>query len=586
MAPTLEKLKRITREFSRNGKNPAYPSKQSATPSLQSGSTPPEPELVGGWLCAEGSYRKYIEALSKTNPGLTTADPNNVDNPLGSGNATVVLLEAPAGGRPNFISKKFDNCTQLQEHFGTEPRRSGCRRIYIMEGLARDYVATIGGHFYMEPTFWLRQERTCVWSTDFTPVSDALSQPSLLNPERSFHVQYCELREFNKAVESRPFFCKRTGRHVGMTAPRQGADTTTVILRRKVSWWSADRSEDDKGWDVVILCDPQLDKLKPDPKEYIIPQNKGPHHPKPPSEKPCATEKLEDKDKLCNTPFQGGYIDFVPPAPVVDGQIPKMSQHPHHSMLRDLVYYHETNAHRLEEDKEWEKPVTSAFFLKKIVAAHELQLTDYIKSVLPSLELKLTTGWVEEKEQWKGLQTISRRCGNYRDDIEDTLLSLGFPLDVPREFKRRTWENCEIDYQYAYFRMKTLKERADNLMTSMTGLASIAGNHQNLEEAKRLKRLNLLALLFIPLAYTSSLFSMQDEYAPNKPQFWVYWVCALGVVMFTSVVTWVLDRALNDAAEWSLANFKIWFPWGKNDSQTRLNKTKTGIWGPTRRETR
>lgn len=118
-----------------------------------------------------------------------------------------------------------------------------------MEGLARDYVATIGGHFYMEPTFWLRQERTCVWSTDFTPVSDALPQPSLLNPDKSFHVQYCELREFNKAVESRPFFCKRTGRHVGMTAPRQGADTTTAIMRRKVSWWSADRSEDDKGWD-------------------------------------------------------------------------------------------------------------------------------------------------------------------------------------------------------------------------------------------------------------------------------------------------------------------------------------------------
>jgi hypothetical protein len=529
---------------------------------------------------------------------LTTADPNNKDIPLGFGNATVVMLEAPAGGRPKFTSTEFASCKELEKHLDTVSRPLGVRRIYIMEGLARDYVATMGGHFFMEPTFWLRQERTCVWSTDFTPVSDALPQPSLLNPEKSFHVQYCELREFDKALESRPFFCKRTGRHVGMTAPRQGADTTTAIMRRKVSWWSADRSDDDKGWDgealhiskhrscadlaaVIILCDPQLGELKPDPKKYITSQNKEPKQ-----TIPHPTRKLDDDEKLCNTPFQGGYIDFVPPLPATKGNIPKISHHPHGSMLRDLVYYHETSAHRLEEDKEWEEPITSAFFVKKIVAAHELQLADYIKSVLPSLELKLTTGWVEEKEQWKGLQTISRRCGNYRDDIEDTLMSLGFTLDIPKSFRQRTWENCEIDYQYAYFRMKTLKERADNLMTSMTGLASIAGNHQNLEEAKRVKRLNLLALLFIPLAYTSSLFSMQDEYMPNKSQFWVYWVCAIGVVIFTSVVTWVLDRALNDAAEWSLANFKKWPAWGQREPQELLNRRRTGLWGPTRRMTR
>lgn len=198
-----------------------------------------------------GPYRQYIEALSKTNPGLTTADPNNEKIPIGYNTAKVVLLEAPAGGYPTFALREFANCTELREHFedAKQKRGLGCRRIYIVEGLARDYVATIGGRFFMEPTFWMRQERTCVWSTDFTPVSDALPQPSLLNPEKSFHVQYCELREFNKPLESRPFFCKKTGRHVGMTPPRQGAKTTTAIMRRKVSWWAADSPEGDKGWD-------------------------------------------------------------------------------------------------------------------------------------------------------------------------------------------------------------------------------------------------------------------------------------------------------------------------------------------------
>lgn len=317
---------------------------------------------------------------------------------------------------------------------------------------------------------------------------------------------------------------------------------------------------------VVILCDPQLTKMNTYPKERVYnPQTEG-----------YDLQEIKDADQLENTPFQGGYVDFVPPPRLQPGVLPSKARHPHKSMLDDLVYYYEHNADLLE-DTEWDLPSNSAIFLKKIVAAHYLQLADYIKAMLPSLELKLTTAWVEEQEQWKALGTISRRCGNYRDDIEDALLSLGYPLETSARKGKKTydWKDCEIDYQYAYLRLKVLKERADNLMTSMTGLASIAGNRQNLEEAKRVKRLNLLALLFIPLAYTSSLFSMQDEYAPNKPQFWVYWVCAIGVVMFTSIVTWILDQALNDAAEWTLESFKSLPRWGKEKNIPRLNRAKT-----------
>lgn len=199
-------------------------------------------------------------------------------------------------------------------------------------------------------------------------------------------------------------------------------------------------------------------------------------------------------------------------------------------MLRDLIYYYRNRSDVLTQD-EWKCPTTSGIFLKKIVAAHYLQLVDYIKVMLPSLELRLTTAWVEEQDQWRSLQTISRRCGNYRDDIEDTLLSLGYsPEGKPHNVLSYSepWKDCEKDFQYAYFRLKILKDRADNLGSAMTGLASLAGNRQNLDEAKRVKRLNILALLFIPLAYTSSLFSMQSPFAPNNTEvsnvneFWLF----------------------------------------------------------------
>jgi hypothetical protein len=299
---------------------------------------------------------------------------------------------------------------------------------------------------------------------------------------------------------------------------------------------------------VVILCDPQLGELRPVPKRL--------------------PEDFENKA------FQEGYVDFIPPP--TPERAASAPEHPHHSVLKDLCYYYKHHWD-LIEDSEWTKPTTSSLFLKKVVAAHYLQLIDYIKAMLPSLELRLTTAWVDEQEQWKSLQTISRRCGNYRDDIEDTLLSLGYPLDA---FQPRTgpdWKDCQRDFQYIYFRLKILKQRADTLMQSMTGLASIAGNRQNLEEAKRVKRLNLLALLFIPLAYTASLFSMQDNFMPGNAKFWIYWVSALGVVGLTLFATWLLDSALDDAAQWKLGPLKWLRDWyaETKDQAGELKRTKT-----------
>lgn len=208
-----------------------------------------------------GPYRDYIKALSGSNPGLKKSDPNNKAGPLQNGKAQVVLLDASATGQPAFTSTEFRNVAELRTHFENTSHDHKHRRIYLMEGLAPDFIAAIGGHFFMEPTFFQRQERTCVWSNDFTPVSDALPQPSLLHPDKSFHLQYCELRQFNKALENRYFFCERTRRHVGMTAPRHKEESTTGILRRKVSWWS--RETTGGGWDgrSTPFVTPSIDDL-------------------------------------------------------------------------------------------------------------------------------------------------------------------------------------------------------------------------------------------------------------------------------------------------------------------------------------
>ncbi|KAF1996685.1 hypothetical protein P154DRAFT_565879 [Amniculicola lignicola CBS 123094] len=495
-------------------------------------------DKIGLWLCDEGPYQEYIAKFAGSNPGLKSPDPANKDWPLKTGNATVCLLEASASttGPVEFTKTQFASLPKLRKHFEETDHKHDKHRVYIMEGLATDYIAVIGGHFFMEPTFFQRQERTCVWSNEFTPTSDALPHPSLLDPEKAFHLQYCELRQFDADMSGQFYFCQRTGRHVGMTKARtsEKEKSTTAILRRKTSFWS--RKTSGKGWDAVILVDPQLDALAKWPQGKPLPKNHA---------------------------FQDGYNDFLPS--VSKERVLSKDPHPHTSMLRDLSHYFENHSDLIPARK-WAAPATASFFLKKIVAAHYLQLVDYIKVMLPSLELRLTTAWVEEQDQWKSLQTISRRCGNYRDDIEDTLLSLGYPVqDLPYpETGPDVWLDDKVDFQYIYFRLKTLKQRTDTLIQAMTGLASIAGNRQNLEEAKVVKRLTLVALLFIPLSFTSSLFSMQDGFAPGAAKFWIYWVTAIAAIALTFSATWVLNYALDDAAQWTSQPLDWLKFWDKN----------------------
>ncbi|KAF2203539.1 hypothetical protein GQ43DRAFT_438725 [Delitschia confertaspora ATCC 74209] len=486
----------------------------------------------GTWLCEKGEYQEYIEVLTGSNPGLKRPDPKNKNHPLKPGNATVVMLEADSSGTPKFKQTTFNDATHLKDQLLTHC--GDRRRIYIVEGLAQDYISVMGSHFWMDPTFWLRQERTCVWSNDFTPTSDALPQPSLLEPEKTFHLQFCELRQFATALENKPYYCYRTGRHVGLTSIRE--NSTTGILRRKISFWS--REIEQGGWDVVILCDPPLTDVWANGKKTPNPGNQ---------------------------PYQDGYVDFLPASDRFYYQ--NKRQDPHYledsikrrsSMLTDLCYHFKHHSDRIPEDA-WVKPSAASIFAKKIVAAYYLQLVDYIKAMLPSLELRLqTTGWKEEAEQWRSLQTISRRCGNYSDDVEDTLVTLGYPLIDPKSDDPPDWKNCEKDFHYIYYRLKILKRRVDVLMQAMTGLASIAGNRQNLEEAKRVKRLNLLALLFLPLAYTSSLFSMSDNFKPGAKWFWVYWVSSVPVILITVAATQLMELTLDDAANWNFGRLMLW----------------------------
>uniref|UniRef100_A0A0D2YGD7 Uncharacterized protein n=1 Tax=Fusarium oxysporum (strain Fo5176) TaxID=660025 RepID=A0A0D2YGD7_FUSOF len=63
-----------------------------------------------------------------------------------------------------------------------------------------------------------------------------------------------------------------------------------------------------------------------------------------------------------------------------------------------------------------------------------------------------------------------------------------------------------------------------------TSLVQLLDSRRSILEAINTKRLTFLALVFVPLAWVSSLFSMSDSYSPGHNLFWVYFATALPVL--------------------------------------------------------
>ncbi|KAI1439435.1 hypothetical protein F5Y02DRAFT_425824 [Annulohypoxylon stygium] len=161
---------------------------------------------------------------------------------------------------------------------------------------------------------------------------------------------------------------------------------------------------------------------------------------------------------------------------------------------------------------------------------------------------------------WSDIQADERRSAQYYKNLKSMMLQLNIALCAPTYAPIEDWTNCEEDFQFLLAEFRRLRRITVSLNASMTTLASMTGNHQamiqqkqSLHEAKRMKVLTFLGLVFIPLTYVCSLFSMQDPFAPGDQFFWVYLLVALPLVGLVSLGNWLLDKSYNyDSDTWSV----------------------------------
>lgn len=222
-------------------------------------------------------------------------------------------------------------------------------------------------------------------------------------------------------------------------------------------------------------------------------------------------------------------------------------------MLNDICFYLEAHGRSFN----LEDPASVNLIVSKIIASQYLKQAEYLGAVISqyqwqmSRQERLSITIAEVEGQWSDSQALDRRMSEYCESLEWTMLQLGVPFEEPDVRNVKLWREINVDYQFLYKRFQDTRHRAEQLSSLITGLASMAGNRQSVFEAKSTKTLTVLGLIFIPLAYTASLFSMAEPYAPGNELFWVYFAISVPLIILLMAIYYVVDkRRQGDFIQW------------------------------------
>jgi hypothetical protein len=292
---------------------------------------------------------------------------------------------------------------------------------------------------------------------------------------------------------------------------------------------------------ALILCDPPFSKA------HIWTQN-------------ATHDRWEIEEKNISTvPHHGGYADIIPR--LTSFRTWKGSGPERQSLYGDLLYYLTKRTHEIQCENgssiDIEKVAT------RIITSHYLLLLDYFDGIIFDREFPLsrkknfsTQETLNMEEQWSTIQFIRTSLSRYIQNIAGIMVQLRIPfedLGSADSAANSISSDYQYDFQYIYMQLRVLKTRADLLNESLTGLTGILGNKRSIREAKTVKTLTLVALIFIPLSFTSAVFSMSDEFLPGKESFWVFWAVSLPLVIAVLVLATILDFGYDDNGTWKPA---------------------------------
>lgn len=254
-------------------------------------------------------------------------------------------------------------------------------------------------------------------------------------------------------------------------------------------------------------------------------------------------QKRDEKNAvhLVSQPFLGLYEDFLPPASIYDTTSADPIRQ-RGTLLEDLQSYWSRTVPdcfdaanpSLQALSYYPLKIVAAEWVKYVAVMHHcIKQFEYQNKSLPELE--------QFNRDLSELQAWGRRTFFSQSKVEALLRLLRSP-----NFRRsRRRESEESDYQLECLaedlelilhKIQDAGRRLENTLPIVMTSVQIADTRRTYAEQADIKRLTVLALIFVPLTFIASLFSMNTENMPGSKNFWVYFAVAIPVTLLVVLI--------------------------------------------------
>ncbi|KAI5858208.1 hypothetical protein GGS23DRAFT_607733 [Durotheca rogersii] len=409
-----------------------------------------------------------------------------------------------APSQPNPVTELIEDPEKLQSDLD-RPLSPGATRLYIVEDLSRDVIECLGYKLNIDPLFFREHINDYLWYNTRDPWVELPDLDMVSRNRPYFRLIYTQPRYF-KDKQSVETANRQAGRFNVLrrldldTEHRSLFDEDSAIValvRSKASLWIAPDDSPRKGTGVLLI-DPSITQGYPLWRGY-----------RPFRNSPC-------------------------PFPEHEGEYDRA---PGTSLFDDLLFWiQKTEAGDIDAIRE--SPRAMAFRMLQIICAEWLTLTRYITARLSQIE------WEIEKPDFRRastnfntslekLHTWRRRLPLYRAMVADAREKL-FPDAAAgaagaARGPRDSVEQLRRDYAIVARHIEELLSRAERIAAVATAVTAIEESRRAIEQNKALGRLTYLAVIFAPLSFVSSFFSMTDNVASQAQTYWVYFCIAIPI---------------------------------------------------------
>jgi CorA-like Mg2+ transporter protein len=251
-------------------------------------------------------------------------------------------------------------------------------------------------------------------------------------------------------------------------------------------------------------------------------------------------QRVKDTVVIRSEPFQGGYDDFLSgrSSPVEGANATPGPRRD--SMFDDLIYYWTAEMPPLF-DPLAPTLLSLSYYPLEMAAAEWMNFANMMHYTVENLEYA-TEDLPRTNSELRGLESSVHAMQSRRRCLADAIYKIRLLTNALEPLcsgssPSEAWESIFDGFELVANRIYIYRRRFDAMIPVLTSLFQIVESRRSLAETRGITRLTHLALIFVPLTFLSSLFSMTGDLAPGKQQFWVYFavtVPTVGVVFLVA----------------------------------------------------